>query len=98
MSDELTPEVVAKLAKLARLTLSAPEQEKLASEVGKIIAYVHALQAVDTTGVAPTAHVLLDRLPTREDAAGESLGRDEVMGQAPRHDGEGFRVPTFVEE
>jgi len=97
-NDELTPEAAARLARLARLAVPPEELSRLATEVGKIIAYARALQGVDTEGVEPTAHVLLDRLPLRDDEAVPGLDRGEVLAQAPRHDEEGFRVPTFVEE
>jgi aspartyl-tRNA(Asn)/glutamyl-tRNA(Gln) amidotransferase subunit C len=97
-NEELPPEAVAKLLRLARLSASPEEQQKLSAELGKIIGYVRALQEVDTTGVEPTAHVLMDRLAQRDDEEVPGLDRAEVLAQAPRHDDEGFRVPTFVEE
>jgi aspartyl-tRNA(Asn)/glutamyl-tRNA(Gln) amidotransferase subunit C len=98
MSDEeLTPEAVARLAKLARLSVPQAELETMARELRKIIGYVKALQEVDTRGVEPTAHVLIPGLPLRPDEAAAGVERAEALAQAPRHDGEGFRVPGFVE-
>jgi aspartyl-tRNA(Asn)/glutamyl-tRNA(Gln) amidotransferase subunit C len=97
-NEELPPEAVAKLLHLARLDATRSEQEQISKNLGKIIGYVRALQEVNTDGIEPTAHVLLDRLTWREDAPTAGLDRAEALGQAPRHDDEGFRVPTFVED
>ena len=97
-NEELPPEAVARLLRLARLSASPEEQRRMSGELGKIIGHIRSLQEVDTSGVEPTAHVLLDRLAQREDEAAAGLDRAEVLAQAPRHDDDGFRVPTFVEE
>lgn len=99
MSDEeLSLEAVLKLLKLARLQVPTEEQVKLRADLGKIIDYVKALQEVDTTGIEPTAQVFFAPLIQREDEVASGLDRTIVLEQAPRHNGEGFLVPTFVEE
>lgn len=97
-NSELTAETVAKLARLSRLDVPAEELGRLTEDLAKILAYVRALQEVDTDGVEPTAHVQIERLPWRADEEAAGLEREAVLEQAPRHSGEGFSVPTFVEE
>lgn len=55
--DNLTPEQVRHIAKLARLTLSDEEVSRYASELTSIFKYIEMLKEVDTTNVEPTAQV-----------------------------------------
>jgi aspartyl-tRNA(Asn)/glutamyl-tRNA(Gln) amidotransferase subunit C len=88
---------VKHVARLAALTLTADEANRLEKELGTIVAYVAQLDELDTREVPPTAHVQLDRLPWREDEIRPGLERDEVLAQAPAVEADGFAVPTFVE-
>ncbi len=53
----LSPDQVRHIAKLARLTVSDAEVEKLAKELSAILDYVDMLQEVDTSAVEATAQV-----------------------------------------
>jgi aspartyl-tRNA(Asn)/glutamyl-tRNA(Gln) amidotransferase subunit C len=54
---DLTPAHVAHIAKLARLTLTPAESEKMAKELSSILQYVDMLGEVNTDTVTPTAQV-----------------------------------------
>ncbi len=54
---KLTTEDVERVARLARLELSADETERYTTELTAILSFVEGLQAVDTTGVAPTSYI-----------------------------------------
>lgn len=90
------------IADLSELSLSAEEERTLAIDIGRIVAYVAELEAVDTTDVPPTAH-LAGVEPTvsgegwRDDVVKPGLSHDEALGGAPRVDSDGFAVPAFVE-
>lgn len=96
MASSIDRKTVDHVAKLACLSLSDAEAEKLTGDLARIVAYVEELAKVDTTDVPPTAHVQLDHLPFREDETRPGLAREEVLSQAPRAEQEGFAVPTFV--
>ena len=102
MSDRtITPEVVAHIATLARLKLADDDRERLTGELSKILGYMSVLNKLDTTGIAPTDHMPLETIATREDlprSEAEHLGHDVALREAPKHSGEGFVVPSFVEE
>ena len=74
----------------------------MAEEVGRILAYVAELEAIDTTDVPPTAHVAGIE-PTqsehgwRPDATRPGLSHDDALAGAPHAEHEGFAVPSFVE-
>lgn len=85
------------VADLAELGLTEEEEERLAAEIGRIVAYVKELDAIDTKDVAPTAHVMMEPAPLREDEPEPGLTHDEALAGAPRAAHGGFEVPTFVE-
>src|SRR6187397_86792 len=99
---DLDLDQIRHIAVLAELSLSEDEERRLAGEIGRIVAYVAELEAVDTTGVAPTAHVSGIE-PTRsgdgwrEDAVKPGLSHEDALAAAPHAEHGGFAVPGFVE-
>jgi aspartyl-tRNA(Asn)/glutamyl-tRNA(Gln) amidotransferase subunit C len=94
----ITRETVLHVARLARLNLEESEVGPLLSDLGRIVGYFDQLAELDTTNVAPTAHVAVKAAPRRSDVAGESLDTAVALSEGPRvHDG-GFAVPAFVDE
>ena len=89
------------IATLAELSLSAEEERRLVSEIGRIVAYVAELDAIDTTDVPPTAHVA-GLEPTRsedgwrEDVVKPGLSHEDALAGAPQAENGGFAVPGFV--
>ena len=91
---------IAHVARLARLRLSPEELETYGRQCRDLLEHVARIQAVDTEGVEPTSHPLPMVNRFREDrVTPESvLDRDEVLAQAPRAEGEFFRVPPALED
>jgi aspartyl-tRNA(Asn)/glutamyl-tRNA(Gln) amidotransferase subunit C len=97
-ASPITTEEVRRIAGLAHLALSPEETERMTRELGDILAYVRQLEAIDVTGIPPTAHVQLDRLPLRPDEVLAGLPHDLALAEAPRVSQDGFAVPAFVDE
>ena len=95
--ERLTPEVGRRIARLARLEISASEEETFASQLDGILAYVHKLDELDTGGVEPMAHVVPMKNVLRPDEVRESLPREEVLGGAPDEAQGCFKVPKIIE-
>ena len=97
MSAGLTHEDVLRIAELARLELTRDEIELFARQLGDILKYVDQIQALDTTGVAPTSHVMHQPLE-REDAPHETLPRPTALANAPDAAAEAgfFKVPRVM--
>jgi aspartyl-tRNA(Asn)/glutamyl-tRNA(Gln) amidotransferase subunit C len=89
--------LVLHVAKLASLSLAGDEVDRYTRELGRIVAYVEQLDAVDTRDVEPTAHVEIARLPLRGDALRPGVSHEDALAQAPQADSDGFAVPAFVE-
>jgi aspartyl-tRNA(Asn)/glutamyl-tRNA(Gln) amidotransferase subunit C len=99
---DLDLEQLRHMAVLAELSLGEDEERRLAVEIGRIVAYVAELDAIDTTGVPPTAHVagiepVRSEVGWREDVAKPGLSHDEALAGAPRAEHDGLAVPGFVE-
>ncbi len=88
---------VAHVAGLASLSLSDDEVERMATELGRIVAYVEQLAELDTEGVAPTTGLSDGRDALRPDEMRPGLSHDEALAGAPRALAGGFAVPLFLE-
>ena len=97
MAATLTIADVERIAALAQLELTDEEKTLFTKQLAGILAYAEQLQAVNTAGVAATAHVLGERIE-REDAARPSLGVDEAVANAPDAAPAAglFRVPRVI--
>jgi aspartyl-tRNA(Asn)/glutamyl-tRNA(Gln) amidotransferase subunit C len=74
---------VARVAALARLELTPDELELYSRQLADILAYAEAVQQIDTTGVAPTAHAGHTPTVWRDDVVEPSTDRDRVLAEAP---------------
>ena len=89
---------VLRIAKLAHLELSAAEVDRMARDLGQILAYVEQLREVDVTDVPATSHGDEAGIAPRADEEAASLPLDLALREAPSVDEGGFRVPAFVDE
>ncbi len=94
-------EQVRKLAELAHLTLSDEERVSFSGQLDEILGYAERIQALDTEGVSPTSHALLETgleggSALREDAPKESLNREKVLDGAPDPGAGLFKVPKVL--
>jgi aspartyl-tRNA(Asn)/glutamyl-tRNA(Gln) amidotransferase subunit C len=96
--SEFSPELVAKVAHLARLKVTDAERERLSRELGDILTYVELLSEVDTEGVEPMAHAIELTNVLRADVPQPSLPREQALANAPSTDGRYFLVPAILDE
>lgn len=94
-------EQVRKLAELAHLTLTDEERASFTGQLDEILGYAERIQALDTEGVAPTSHALLEAglegaNAFREDEPKPSLDRDRVLEGAPDAAAGLFKVPKVL--
>jgi aspartyl-tRNA(Asn)/glutamyl-tRNA(Gln) amidotransferase subunit C len=89
---------VAHVARLARLELTDDELERFTEQLGAVLEHAGDVAALDTAGVAPTAHPLPLGNVLREDNVVASLDRDEVLAQAPAVEAHRFKVPPILGE
>ena len=94
----LTLEEVAKVAKLARLELSADDLARMQTQLSAILDYVAQLNELDTEGVEPLAHPLPIVNVFRPDEPIPSLPPDAALQNAPNRVGDYFGVPAVFDE
>lgn len=85
---------VLHVARLARLALSEPEVDRMASELSKVLDHVERIRELDLEGVPPTSHVIEVGSVLRPDEPVPCLPRDVVLAQAPEPVEGGFGVPS----
>jgi len=95
---KITAREVEQVARLARLALTAAEQEQLTAELDAILAYVETLNRLDTSAVEATTTVIPMASVMREDAVRPSLSQDEALANAPDRADAFFRVPRIIED
>ena len=98
MSDHISTDDVAHVARLARLELSPAELESFTSQLAAVLAHAADLDALELDGVEPTAHPLPLSNVLRSDQIRPTLDRDEVLAAAPAVEDGQFRVPPVLGE
>ena len=93
--------LVQHIATLARIGLTEEELETLREQLSHILEQFEVLSELGIAGVTPTSEV--GELPQgggvmREDVAADSLDQAEVLQNAPRLEGNFFRVNVVLEE
>lgn len=89
---------VEKVSLLARLLLSDAELETMTPQLAQIVHYVEQLASLDTNQVEPLAHTLDLVNVLADDVPQPSLPREVALANAPKQDGECFRVPAVLGE
>ena len=98
MASPLRREDVAKVAKLARLSLSEAELDEFTAQLGQVLEHANDIAALDLEGVVATAHPFGLINVVREDVLRASLSRDEVLAMAPDAQDGRFAVPRIMGE
>ena len=93
----LTLEEVEHIAHLARLALSDEEKARYRQQLSAILDYAARLQALDTSGIPPTASVLTMRSTLRKDETRPGLSTTSLLENAPEVEADQFRVPPVLE-
>jgi aspartyl-tRNA(Asn)/glutamyl-tRNA(Gln) amidotransferase subunit C len=94
---KISAEEVLHVARLARVGVSGADVARLTLQLSNILDNFAALQQVDTEGVPPTAQSIPLANVMRPDETGSSLSQDEVLKNAPRREGEFFRIRAVME-
>ncbi len=90
-------DLISRLEKLARLQLTQPEREQFAADLARILEMVDKLRELDTHQVEPLSYPTEMETVWREDESGVQLSQQEALQNAPKHDGQYFRVPKVID-
>jgi len=87
---------VQHIARLAKLSFTADELERMAKELDAIVGYIEQLNELNLDDVQPTSHVLDLNNVFREDQARPALPVEEVLRNAPSRQDGYFTVPKVI--
>jgi aspartyl-tRNA(Asn)/glutamyl-tRNA(Gln) amidotransferase subunit C len=98
VSERISTEQVAHVARLARLDLTADELDHYTDQLAAILDHAADIEALDLDGVEPMTHPVPLRNVLREDVEVPCLDRDEVLAAAPAAESGRFKVPPILGE
>jgi aspartyl-tRNA(Asn)/glutamyl-tRNA(Gln) amidotransferase subunit C len=94
----LTGKEVQRIAMLARLRLTAEEEERLTEQLDNILQYMGKLNQLDTSGIEPFSHMVVDGInPMREDIVTNRPNAEALLANAPAKENTFFQVPKIIE-
>jgi aspartyl-tRNA(Asn)/glutamyl-tRNA(Gln) amidotransferase subunit C len=94
----ISREEVQHVARLARLSLTDEELERMREQLDAILAYIDKLRELDVEGVEPTSHAVPLVNVMRDDDIRPVLPQEAALANAPDRAGELFRVPRIIED
>ncbi len=94
----VSTEEVKKIAKLARIELTAQEEQRHAVTISTVLDFVNTLNEVDTEGVEPTAQVTGLEDVVREDIVKNSTIKKELLAQMPQVSVGLLKVPAVFSD
>ena len=94
---KLSYEQVRHIAWLARLGLSEEEVEKFSLQLSNILENFEILKEVDTADVPPATHTISLQNVIRKDDVAESYPQAEILLNAPKQEGDCFKVQAILE-
>jgi aspartyl-tRNA(Asn)/glutamyl-tRNA(Gln) amidotransferase subunit C len=96
VSGQISKETVVKVSRLARLSLSPEQAEKMTAQLAGMLEHFGDIDALDLSDVEPMTQPYPLKNVMRQDVEVESLDREEVLGQAPLAESGRFRVPPTI--
>jgi len=94
---KLSREEVLHIALLARLGLTETELDRFREQLSNLLENFEVLQQVDTSDVPPTAQSIPLQNVMKDDEGAASLPQSQILANAPRREGEFFRVKAVLE-
>jgi len=94
---KLSYEQVKHIAWLARLGLSEEEVEKFSLQLSNILENFEILEEVDTADVPPATHTIPLQNVIRKDDVADSYPQAEILLNAPKQEGDCFKVQAILE-
>ena len=94
---KLSHEEVLHIALLARLGLTETDVDRFREQLSNILENFEILQQVDTGNVPPTAQSIALQNVVSEDEVAPSLPPSQILANAPRKEGDFFRVRAVLE-
>lgn len=95
--SEIDKDTVARIARLARLSVPQDQLEPLAHQMTDILDWADQLAEVDVTDIPPMTSPVDTRLAWRADRVTDGNRREDILENAPRTEFGFFAVPKVIE-
>jgi aspartyl-tRNA(Asn)/glutamyl-tRNA(Gln) amidotransferase subunit C len=93
---KVNSETIDKIAHLARLEVQDAEKQGLLDDMNKILTFMDKLNEVDTSTVEPLIYLNEEINVFREDEIKQEISTDIALKNAPKADGNFFRVAKVI--
>ena len=90
-------DTVTRVARLARIAVTAEDAERMTGELNTILGFVEQLNEVDVSGVEPMTSVIPTSMRRRDDAVTDGSKAADVVANAPATEENFFVVPKVIE-
>ena len=90
-------DTVKRVARLARIAVSAEDAERMTGELNTILGFVEQLNEVDVEGVEPMTSVIPITMKKRQDVVTDGGKAADIVANAPDTQENFFLVPKVVE-
>jgi aspartyl-tRNA(Asn)/glutamyl-tRNA(Gln) amidotransferase subunit C len=87
---------LATTARMARLTLSGEEKDRLGRAVEQMLAYFSHMKEIDVQGLAPTTHALLRDNRLRDDVESDPIATGSLLANAPETEDRFIVIPNVL--
>ncbi len=94
---KLSREEVLHIARLARIGLTEAEITRFSEQLSHLLENFEVLQEVDTENIPPTAQSVALKSIMRDDEVAPSFPPDDILANAPKREGDCFRVRAVLE-
>lgn len=91
-------ETVDRLAKLAKLSFSPEEKERIKADLSRILDFIDKLNEVDTEGVEPLIYMNEHEDLLREDVVNFVVSQKEALSNSPDKDSDYIKVPKVLKK
>ena len=95
---EVNNKLIQDIAKLSKLKFDDSAEEKMKSDLEKMLAFVDKLNEIDTEGIDPLIYMSEEVNVLREDKVTEVISQEDALKNAPEKDSDYFKVPTVLKK
>jgi aspartyl-tRNA(Asn)/glutamyl-tRNA(Gln) amidotransferase subunit C len=96
MSKNIDLQLVRHIGKLSRIELTDAQVETFSRQLGSILDYFGKLNELDIADIEPMAHAVELQNVLAQDVPHTSLSAEQALANAPRRDGDFFKVPKVI--
>ena len=95
---EVNNKLIQDIAKLSKLKFDDSAEEKMKSDLKKMLAFVDKLNEIDTEGIDPLIYMSDEINVLRTDEIAHEVSQKNALKNAPQKDSDYFKVPTVLKK